>query len=391
MKIYLGILALLLFACNSSKKNNPEEKKTCHNSTSIKYLIPDKKGFQQTLEGAKVNLYLLKNKKNMLAAITNYGGRLVSLLVPNKYSILVDVSTGFKSIEEYKNSTEPYFGAIIGRYGNRIAKGKFNLDNKNYSLFTNNYPNTLHGGKNGFQNIVWNAVQIGDSILELTHLSRDMEEGFPGNLQVKVTYQLTHNNELKLTYEAITDKKTVLNLTNHAFFNLNGEGSGTINNHIFFINADRFTPVDSFLIPTGLIATVAKTSFDFRIPTTITKNINEKELQIKFGNGYDHNYILNANIHNPVTHAATVTGNKSKIKMDIFTTEPGLQFYSGNFMQSKNTIKSGNKDDFRTAFCLETQHFPNSPNQVEFPSTILDSGKIFKSLSIYKFSVSKEQ
>ncbi len=386
---YYCLIVWPSFACDIGKQDDKVEKKSTKVST-IEYRIPEKKGFQHLVNGEKVDLYILKNSTNMQAAITNYGGRLVSLLVPNKSNCLVDVSVGFKTLEEYKKSTEPYFGALIGRYGNRIAKGKFNINNNYYTLFTNNPPNTLHGGENGFQNKVWNTIQIGDSILQLSYVSKDMEEGFPGNLKIKVIYHLTYNNELKLSYEAITDKKTVINLTNHTFFNLNGEGSGTIKNHLFYINADSFTPVDSTLIPTGRITTVENTSFDFRTATTISNNINEKEQQIQFGKGYDHNYILNTHNTNHLTHAATVTGNNSNIVMEVYTTEPGMQFYSGNFMQSKNIIKSGGKDDFRTAFCLETQHFPNSPNQLEFPSTILDSGETYKSVSFYKFSVIKK-
>lgn len=231
----------------------------------------------------------------MQAAITNYGGRLVSLLVPDANNKLVDVVIGFDSVQQYIASTEPYFGATIGRYGNRIAKGKFKLDNKEYTLFTNNGVNTLYGGKKGFQAVVWDAKQTGDSVLELSYVSRDMEEGFHGNLSVKVTYTLTNENELKLDYHATTDKKTVVNLTNHAFFNLNGQGSGTINNHVLMINADDYTPVDSTLIPMGKNGTVANTPFDFRKPATIGSRVDADDVQLKNGSGYDHNYVLNAN------------------------------------------------------------------------------------------------
>jgi aldose 1-epimerase len=377
-------------SCNdNTKQEKTEDSNNMDTATMVSYSLPGKKSFQQMMDGKQTDLYVLKNTNNMQVAITNYGGRLVSLLVPGSDNKLVDMVVGFDSVQQYQTSTEPYFGATIGRYGNRIAKGKFSLDGKKYSLFTNNGPNTLHGGKKGFQYVVWDAKQIVDSILQLTYLSKDMEEGYPGNLQVKVVYQLTDNNELKITYEATTDKKTIINLTNHAFFNLNGQGSGTINNHLLFINADNYTPVDSTLIPTGKIVPVANTPFDFRKPVAIGKNLDANDEQLKNGKGYDHNFVLKKNTSAGLNHAATVTADKTNIVMDVFTQEPGLQFYGGNFMQSRNTMKGGNKDDFRTAFCLETQHFPDSPNQPAFPSTVLEPGKIYSSSSVYKFSIKK--
>ena len=244
LKLFFSLSFLLIvFSCN----NNAPEKNTSDNDSTKKSnsMLPSPTAFQQTIDNKKTALYVLKNGNGMQAAITNYGGRLVGLLVPDKDGKLTDVVIGFDSVQQYQSSTEPYFGATIGRYGNRIAKGKFTLDGKQYTLATNNGTNTLHGGKKGFQYVVWDAKQIGDSVLELSYLSKDMEEGYPGNLQVKVIYTLTINNELKLDYEATTDKKTVVNLTNHAFFNLNGQGSGTINNHVLMIHADNYTPVDS--------------------------------------------------------------------------------------------------------------------------------------------------
>jgi aldose 1-epimerase len=370
--------------------NNTTENKT--NMAGIKNnippVLPAKAAFHEVIDGKNVDLYVIKNQNNMQAAITNYGGRLVSLLVPDKDGNLKDVVIGFDSAVQYKKSTEPYFGATIGRYGNRIAKGKFTLDGKDYSLFTNNGINTLHGGKKGFQHVVWDATPIGDSALQLTYLSKDGEENFPGNLNVKVVYTLTANNGLQIEYTATTDKRTVVNLTNHAFFNLNGEGSGTILNHVLQIDADKYTPVDSTLIPTGKLEAVLNTPFDFTKPTAIGARINDENIQLKNGKGYDHNFVLNdssAAMH----HAATITGDASGIKMDVFTQEPGLQFYSGNFMQSKNKMKGGKPDDFRTAFCLETQHFPDSPNQPSFPSTVLDPGKIYSTKSLYLFTTAK--
>ena len=368
---------------NSQATNDKESQ-----STSPAYSIPDRSGFQDTIDGKPTDLYILKNSQGMLLAITNYGGRFVSLLVPDKQGKMRDVVIGFKTVEEFVNSTEPYFGATIGRFGNRIANGKFSIDGREYTLFTNNGPNTLHGGKKGFQAVVWNARQVNDSILELTYLSKDGEEGFPGNLNVKVTYGLTSNNEVTMNYEARTDKKTVVNLTNHAFFNLNGEGSGTINNHLLQINADQYTPVDSTLIPTGKLEAVAGTPFDFTKPTVIGSRIDTiNNVQLKYGKGYDHNFVLRGGKSNSLKHAATVVGDQSGIVMEVHTQEPGLQFYGGNFMQSQNTLKGGSKDDFRTAFCLETQHFPDAPNQPSFPSTVLNPGQTYKTSSVYRFSV----
>ena len=343
--------------------------------------------FEKTIDGKQTHLYTLKNKNGVVATFTNYGGRIVSLLVPDKNGKLTDVVLGFESVDGFINSTEHYYGATIGRYGNRIAKGKFKLDGKEYQSSINNTPNMLHGGTNGYQSVVWDGKQIDSTTLELTYLSKDMEEGFPGNLNVKVTYSLTDDNEFKAVYEATTDKNTVVNLTNHAFFNLNGEGSGSILGHLVQIDADNYIPVDSTLIPLGKIEKVAGTPFDFTKPTTIGQRINDDNVQLKNGKGYDHNFVLNK--HDIKTPIATVIGDKSGIKMEVFTEEPGLQFYSGNFMQAKNAMKRGIKDEFRTSFAMETQHYPDSPNQPQFPSTELKPGQTYKTQSLYKFSVVK--
>lgn len=381
--IFAAASILAVAACNTPTKTNTDDAAAA-DSTAVVQL--DSTKFQKEIDGKKTNLYVLKNKNGMQAAFTNYGGRLVSLLVPDSAGKPVDVVVGFDSVDGFVNSTEPYFGATIGRYGNRIAKGKFTLDGKEYTLATNNGQNTLHGGKKGFQYVVWDAAQPNPQTLVLTYLSKDGEEGYPGNLNVKVTYSLTDDNELKMDYEATTDKKTLCNLTNHAFFNLNGEGSGPILGHVLQIYADQYTPVDTTLIPLGKHADVKGTPFDFTTPETIGKRIEEPNDQLKAGKGYDHNYVLNGTEGLGMTHAATVKGDKSGIVMDIYTQEPGLQFYSGNFMQSKNVFKGGAKDDFRTALALETQHFPDSPNQPSFPSTVLEPGKTYKTSSVYKFS-----
>jgi aldose 1-epimerase len=369
-----------LAACSpSAKKADPTD-----TAKVVSAVIEDKQ-FKKTIDGKEVGLYTLSNKNGLKALITNYGGRLVSLFVPDKDGKLVDVVAGFSNVEGYQKSTEPYFGATIGRFGNRIAKGKFSLDGKPYTLFINNGVNTLHGGKKGFQDVVWEAKQNGTQSLTLDYLSKDMEEGFPGNLTVKVIYTLTDDNELKISYLAKTDKNTLVNLTNHAFFNLNGENSGSILGHQVQLNADQYTPIDSTFIPTGRLEAVKGTPFDFTVLKSIGKQIEDKNVQLGNGKGYDHNFVLRS--HSKTDAVATVIGDKSGIEMQVYTDQPGLQFYSGNFMQGKNTMKGNHKDDFRTAFAMETQHFPDSPNQPSFPSTVLKPTETYKTESIYKFSV----
>ena len=378
---------VLLIACvtfGACKQTTNKTATTATMKDSITYgKLPADSAFEKTIDGKPAHLYILKNKNGMEAAITNYGGRLVALLVPDSAGKMIDVAVGMSGVDNYIKSTEPYFGATIGRYGNRIAKGHFTLEGKQYTLATNNPPNTLHGGKKGYQDVVWDAKKTNDQTLELTYLSKDMEEGFPGNLKIKVIYSITDDNAFKCTYEAITDKTTVVNLTNHAYFNLNGEGSGTILNHLVQINADNYTPVDSTLIPTGKIEPVKGTPLDFTQPATIGARINDTNEQLKNGKGYDHNFVLNK--HTIADPIATVRGDKTGIVMEIYTKEPGMQFYSGNFMQSKNIMKYGEKDDFRTAFAMETQHYPDSPNQPQFPATVLKPGQVYKTQSIYKF------
>jgi aldose 1-epimerase len=379
----LSTCIVVLGACNQStnKTSIPTNMKD-----SITYgKLPPDSAFEKTIDGTQTYLFTLKNKNGMEAAITNYGGRLVALLVPDSAGKMIDVAVGIGSVDGYVKSTEPYYGATIGRYGNRIAKGHFTLEGKQYTLATNNPPNTLHGGKKGYQNVVWDAKKINDQTLELTYVSKDMEEGFPGNLKIKVTYSITDDNAFKCEYEATTDKTTVVNLTNHAYFNLNGEGSGTILNHTVQFKADNYTPVDSTLIPTGKIEPVKGTPLDFSTPTTIGARINDVNEQLKNGKGYDHNFVLNK--HDITQSIATVKGDKTGIVMEIYTEEPALQFYSGNFMQGKNVMKYGEKDDYRTAFAMETQHYPDSPNESQFPSTILKPGQTYKTQSIYKFKI----
>lgn len=377
---------LTLAAC---KKNvNTTTEATTMNTA----LLPERTAFQTTVNGKQTDLFFLKNKNGVAVAITNYGGRIVSILVPDRTGKPVDIILGFSSIQEYLNANEIYFGATIGRYGNRIAKGKFTLDGNTYTLPTNNGANTLHGGKPGFEGVVWDASQSDSNTLVLNYLSKDGDQGFPGNLNVKVTFHLTDDNELKIDYEATTDKKTVVNLTNHAFFNLNGENAGPITDHILMINADRFTPVDTSLIPLGALTVVENTPFDFRQPTEIGKRIDDtSDVQIKNGIGYDHNFVLNRPNDSTLQLAATVLAPKTGIFLEVFTQEPGIQLYSGNFLKGKDKGKSGKAYEYRTSFCLETQHFPDSPNQPNYPSTVLSPGATYRTSSAYKFSVKTDQ
>ena len=373
--LLLGVFAGLFTACG----NNASSSNSAADTTMAKpapATLPDPAAFRDTVDGQATGLYILKNKNGASAAITNYGARLVSLLVPDKNGVLTDVVLGYDNIGNYLHQPETFFGAIVGRYGNRIAKGKFKLDGKTYTLAINNPPNSLHGGKKGFGDVVWTAHQSNDSTVALNYSSKDGEEGYPGKLDVTVVYKMTDNG-LNISYVATTDKPTVLNLTNHAYFNLNGQGSGTIYNHLLQINADNYTPVDSTLIPTGKIEPVAGTPLDFRQPAAIGSRIGDSgNQQIRYGKGYDHNFVLNPRKRSGLNLAATVQGDSSGIIMSVFTDQPGIQFYSGNFLNGTNPIKHDKRDAYRSAFCLETQHYPNSPNEPSFPSTVLKPGNI---------------
>ncbi len=374
--LFSTVAAAAVFSCNTQPKNNTDEAAQTVDTSAVK--LVDQDAFSDTLNGKMVSIFYLRND-GIEASVTNYGGRVVNLLVPDANGKMVDVSIGSANFKDLYN-TNNNFGATIGRYGNRIANGKFKLDGVEYTLPQNNGKNTLHGGPGGFHNVVWDPKQLSDSTLELTYLSKDGEMGFPGNLNVKVTYTLTSDKELKIDYEATTDKTTVCNLTNHTYFNLNG--SGTINNHILQINADEYTPIDSTFIPLGKNEPVKGTPFDFTTPTAIGARIDEKNTQLEYGKGYDHNFVIRGTGYRK---AAELRGDKSGIIMEVFTVEPGLQIYGGNFMDSSRPLKYGMKDDFRTAICLETQHYPDSPNQPSFPSTTLKPGEVYKTVTTYKF------
>lgn len=341
--------------------------------------------------GQAVDLYMLTNGTGMEVAITNYGGIVVSVKTPDRKGNLADVVLGFDNFDGYLGNV-PYFGALIGRYGNRIANGRFTLNGHEYRLAQNNGPNSLHGGLKGFDKRVWNAKEIRDKdgpALELSYFSKDGEEGYPGDLTATVIYSLTSKNELKIDYAATTDKDTVVNLTNHSYFNLAGEGLGNILSHVVMINADRFTPVDPTLIPTGDLKSVDATPFDFRKPTPIGARINNKNQQLQFGKGYDHNLVLNGT-GSGLKLAARVSEPSSGRVLEVLTTEPGLQFYTGNFLDGTVRGKGGNAYGPRSAFCMETQHFPDSPNHPTFPSTVLKAGQRYQSTTVYRFAVDRK-
>jgi len=348
-----------------------------------------RRAFGQTKDGVAVDLYTLRNNKGAEVGICNYGGLVISLKVPDRFGGFGDVVLGYDNLADYIKDS-PYFGAMIGRYGNRIAKGKFTLDGQEYTLAVNNGPNALHGGLKGFDKVVW-APRIlarpeGPS-LELRYTSKDGEEGYPGNLSVTAVYTLLDDNALQLEYTAITDKDTVVNLTQHSYFNLAGKGD--ILKHEVMIPADKFTPVDSTLIPTGELRPVDGTPFDFRTPTAIGARIGQDDEQLKFGNGYDHNWVINKPMGQLGLMARVYEPTTGRV-LEVWSTEPGLQFYTGNFLDGKLTGKGGWVYQFRNAFCMEAQHYPDSPNQPNFPSVVLKPGQVYRNTIIFKFLVQKQ-
>lgn len=346
-----------------------------------------KSNFVSEVEGKPTALYVLKNKKGAEACITNYGGRLVSMMVPDKNGKMTDVVLGYDNINAYVESGKKggNYGALIGRYGNRICQGKFSLDGVEYTLPQNNNGHCLHGGPEGYHTRIWDAKQLNDQALELTYLSKDGEAGFPGNLSIKVTYTLSDDNAIGIKYEATTDKKTIVNLTNHSYFNLSGVPGSQNLDQLIMVNADNYTPVDSTLIPTG-ICPVEGTPMDLRTPVAIGKHIDDAFEQLKFGRGYDHNWVLNTNCDKSKV-AAKAYSPTSGIAMEVYTNEPGIQFYAGNFMPGDDKGKHGVTYPHRGALCLETQHYPDTPNHPDFPSVVLNPGDNYLSECIYKFTV----
>ncbi len=348
-----------------------------------------KSAFGKMPDGQGVELYTLTNRNGMQVAITNYGGRVVKLRVPDRHGNMADVVLGFDNLTGYLGN-DPFFGTLVGRYANRIGNARFKLNGVEYKLEANDGKNSLHGGSHGFDKKVWEAKEIpgAEPALELTYPSKDGEEGYPGNLTATVVYTLTNKNELKIDYKATTDKDTVVNLTNHSYFNLAGQGSGDILKTELMINADRFTPVDSTLIPTGELRKVEGTPLDFRKLTPIGARINADDEQMKFGKGYDHNFVLNRKGPGLVLAARAIDPGSGR-EMEVLTTQPGVQFYSANFLDGSVKGKGGVAYGKRTGFCLETQHFPDSPNKPNFPSTELKPGHTYHEVTVFRFTVAR--
>lgn len=377
-------LASMNIQCKGDKKAGVQETSTeATDSVAIA-----KVAYGKTDKGEQVDRYTLKNQKGMEVNIITYGGIISSLKVPNKAGVSEEVVIGFNSLEQYIKPN-PYFGALIGRYGNRIAKGKFTLDGQEYKLATNNGENALHGGPEGFHRVVWTAEEAkggNSAFLKLKYVSKDMEEGYPGNLTVFVTYTLKNDNSLEVLYEATTDKKTIVNLTQHSYFNLSSDFTKPILDHEITIDADKLVPVDAALIPTGKLTDVTNTPFDFRKPKVVGKDIKAKDDQLKKGLGYDHCWVLN-NQDKGERFAASAYDPGSGRLLEVYTDQPGIQFYSGNFLDGTLPMRNVGTYAHRTGFCLETQHYPDAPNQKDFPSTVLNPGENYKTKTTFKFSV----
>lgn len=349
------------------------------------YKLPDTKAFESCLNNKKTHLLTLTNRAGMQIALSDYGARLVSALVPNKHGDLVDVVLGFNSIEEYLQAGEQYHGATIGRYANRIAGGQFELEGEAFTLTQNNGENSLHGGPNGFHHKVWDRQVSLKKQIDFYYISPDGEEGFPGTIKANVSYELTNENEIKVRFRATTDKTTVINLTNHAYFNLNGEGSGDILNHFIQIPSATFIPINEKQIPVGQLESVENTAFDFRAAKRIISGINSPTEQIQYARGYDHGFVKDVAMDVP---AATAYSEDSGILLEIFTDQPSIHLYTGNFLASDQG-KSGRPYGKHGGFCFEAQHYPDSPNQTHFPKVILNPGEEFDQTIIYKFSIKK--
>ena len=376
-KLVVGAFLGAIVSCESSPSNISDTK-----SDTVDTQQDTSRSVQSygNVEGQEIKQYTLTNNNGVIVKIINYGGYVTNIIVPDKQGVKEDIVLGFDSLDGYLQAGNPYMGCIVGRYANRIAKAKFVLDGKSYQLAANNNGNSLHGGVKGFAKVVWSAEPQGDSSLVLNYTSKDGEEGYPGTLKVRVIYTLTNANELKIDYTAETDKPTPVNLTNHSYFNLSGGKDSTILGHQIMLNADRYTAVDATLIPTGELPAVKGTAMDFTKPATIGTDI------AKVAGGYDHNWVLNGK-KDSLSLAATLFHEGSGRFMEVFTTQPGVQFYTGNFLNGTLVGKGGRKYVKHAGLCLETQHFPDSPNQPKFPNTILKPGEKFHEVTVYKFSV----
>jgi aldose 1-epimerase len=370
MKSLLYLVVIISFAACTAKDALP---------------LLDKAAFETTVEGKNTSLYTLKSGNGVTVQVTNFGARVISIWVPDKNGKYEDIAVGYENIDRYiNNKGERFLGCVVGRYANRIAKGQFEIDSVKYQLPINNNGQTLHGGLKGLDMVVWDVNEASDSEIKFSYTSKDGDDGFPGNVKIDMTYSLTPQNEFRITYKAVTDKPTVVNLSNHAFFNLKGESNGTITDHILTINASHTTPVDSVLIPTGEIAPVEGTPFDFRKATAIGARIGIDNQQLKNGLGYDHNWVLD-NHDGKVALAATLYEPASGRTLEVWTDQPGIQFYSGNFFDGTYNGKRGKPIAFRETLALETQKFPDSPNHPNFPSTRLNPGETYTHTCIYKF------
>jgi aldose 1-epimerase len=381
--VIAAISIMSIIGCNPSREN--ADATSSKDSTAGSRVTSEPFGIMP--DGTKISRYTLTNSNGMAIKVINYGGIITSILAPDRNGQLADVVLGYDSLSQYVENN-PYFGALIGRYGNRIAKGKFTLDGEVFTLEKNNDQNHLHGGRKGFDKVVWNiedATSGKGAAIRLRYKSPDKEEGYPGNLDISVLYTLTDNNELQLEYTANTDRKTIVNLTQHTYFNLNG-AKNDILSHELMLNADAFLPVDQTLMPKGQPAKVSGTPFDFLKPKRIGADINADDEQLKFGKGYDHCWVLNSP-DSMITVAAILYDPASGREVSVFTTEPGVQFYSGNFLDGSNKGKGGTIYQFRYGLCLETQHFPDSPNQPSFPSVVLEPGQAYRTNTVYKFGV----
>jgi len=382
--IYISIL-LLLTSCGGNSTQKQPESKVQEKEKS--FVLLEKTSFEKEVDGKPVSLYTLDSGNGLIVQVTNFGLRVVSIWTPDKEGNYADVAIGYENIDRYLNNTgERFLGPVVGRYANRIAKGKFTLDGKGYQLPINNNGQTLHGGLKGLDMRVWDVDKVTDKSIDFTYVSPDGEEGFPGTLTIHVNYSVTADNEFKITYKANTDKPTVVNLSNHAFFNLKGEAGGTITDHILTIKANHTTPVDNVLIPTGEIVPVDGTPFDFRQATAIGARIDNDNPQLKNGLGYDHNWVLDKTTEG-VEHIATLYEPASGRQMEVYTDQPGIQFYSGNFFDGKTNGKYGKPIGYRETLALETQKFPDSPNHANFPSTRLNPNETYTHTCIYKFGI----
>lgn len=375
-KLYLFIsLIVILVSCSTKDSNN---------------LLMDESKFVTTVNGKETALITLKNENNTYVQITNYGARVVSIIVKDKNNIPTDVAWGFESIDGYINANDINSGPIVGRYGNRIGKGLFSLDDKIYSLTINDGENHLHGGTNGFSTKVWDYTKgkskVGEDNVTLSYLSKDGEEGYPGNLKICVIYTLKNDNSLDIEYSVTTDSKTIVNPTSHIYFNLHGDTKSSTNSHMLKIYASKYTPTDNGLIPTGEIVSLDGSPLDFRVSTKIGKRISSKDMAIEYGKGYDHNFVLDKE-DGEYTLAAEVFEPSNGILMSVYTDQPGLQFYSGNFMNGSDTGKNGNKNEYRTGIALEAQNYPDAPNHPNFPSSVLEPGKIYTQRTSYKWTI----